>query len=183
MSEETITEVDNPLNDVISGPGIRLRKAREAAGLSQDDVAKSLYLTVTHVHSLENDDYQDTPGLIFERGYIRAYARLVNLSEESLIEDFNRLGLEDRVSSMHTYRAKAYSSKSKQLRWLMYLMVLAFSLFVITWWQMQTSTSRVINPDRNPAVVKLDPANDTLKPEIVTTPTEHSGKVGKANKS
>lgn len=65
--------------------GGRLRQARENMGLSQQAVAKKLCLKVSTVRDIEDD--HDNPNLAstFLRGYIRSYARLVNISEEELM--------------------------------------------------------------------------------------------------
>ncbi len=162
MSDKIILEKDNPLvTERTLGPGIRLRQARDAAGLSEEDVAKSLYLTVTHVQALETDDYHNSPGFTFERGYLRAYARLLSLPEDSIIADFNRLGLEEKnYQPAQIYGRKYSGGKPKHGHWLIYLAILAMSILIITWWQIQNSPSNVLNPDKNPSVVHLDAKTD-----------------------
>ncbi|HTQ99976.1 MAG TPA: helix-turn-helix domain-containing protein [Candidatus Acidoferrum sp.] len=66
-------------------PGARLRQAREAAGLSHAAISEALHLTVHYIKSIENDEYHKLPGLIFVKGYIRAYARYLKLDVESLL--------------------------------------------------------------------------------------------------
>lgn len=65
--------------------GYLLRKAREALGLSPEEVASELHLSAYQIRALEKDDYEDLPGATYVRGYLRAYARLLNLSEERIL--------------------------------------------------------------------------------------------------
>ena len=67
-------------------PGSVLREAREEAGLSEQDVADSLNLLVSHVEAMEANQFQQMNADIFVRGYVRSYARFLNLDAESLLE-------------------------------------------------------------------------------------------------
>jgi cytoskeleton protein RodZ len=64
--------------------GERLRQAREQLGLSHQAVAERLCLKVSTIRQIEDDS---TPGDLaptFLRGYIRSYAKLVNIPEEEV---------------------------------------------------------------------------------------------------
>jgi cytoskeleton protein RodZ len=62
------------------GCGARLRKVREAAGLSQSDVATRLKMPVRVVESLEADDWDRLGAPVFVRGQLRSYSRLLGLA-------------------------------------------------------------------------------------------------------
>ncbi|BAE75036.1 Cytoskeleton protein RodZ [Sodalis glossinidius str. 'morsitans'] len=64
--------------------GGRLRQARENMGLSQQAVAERLCLKVSTVRDIEDDHVNPNLSSTFLRGYIRSYARLVDISEEEL---------------------------------------------------------------------------------------------------
>ena len=64
--------------------GQELALAREAKGMSQEQVADILNLTLANVIALENDDYESLPGWTYVSGYLRAYARLLGLDSDSL---------------------------------------------------------------------------------------------------
>ena len=65
--------------------GVLLRVAREAAGLSIDMVAQQLKLAPRQVKALEEGDYTHLPGRTFVRGFVRNYARLVQLDPERVV--------------------------------------------------------------------------------------------------
>jgi cytoskeleton protein RodZ len=67
-------------------PGTRLSEARQAQGLATGDVARRLKLSVAQVEALEAGRYHDLPGLIFVRGFIRNYAKLVKLDPDELLQ-------------------------------------------------------------------------------------------------
>ena len=64
--------------------GQELTLAREAKGMSQEQIADILNLTLANVIALENDDYESLPGWTYVSGYLRAYARLLGLDSDSL---------------------------------------------------------------------------------------------------
>jgi len=66
-------------------PGGRLSEARQAQSLAAADIARQLKLSVWQVEALEAGRYQQLPGPIFVRGFIRNYARLVKLDPEELL--------------------------------------------------------------------------------------------------
>nr|WP_200918047.1 RodZ domain-containing protein [Jeongeupia sp. HS-3] len=54
-------------------------------GLSIDDVVAQLKLTRTQVGAIEADHFDDLPGNTFARGFVRNYARLLQLDPEPLV--------------------------------------------------------------------------------------------------
>lgn len=74
-----------------ASPGQRLRYARQAMRLTQEDVSRLLRLQMNIIQALEEDDYEKVPAPLFVRGYLRAYARLVKVAEEEVIACYNNL--------------------------------------------------------------------------------------------
>jgi cytoskeleton protein RodZ len=68
-----------------TAPGTQLRAAREAAGMSLDQVAQQLKLAPRQVKALEDQDFAHLPGRTFTRGFVRNYARLLNLDASGLL--------------------------------------------------------------------------------------------------
>ena len=71
--------------EALPSAGALLREAREARGLSQADLARTLNLQVRIVEALERDDDSQLPGPAFVRGYLRSYARLMGMDPEPLL--------------------------------------------------------------------------------------------------
>ena len=87
-----MTETDVPASGDASiepgmGPGARLKAAREAAGLSLDQVAQQLKLAPRQVKAIEDETFAELPGRTFIRGFVRNYARLVNLDPDLIVRD------------------------------------------------------------------------------------------------
>lgn len=65
--------------------GLLLRKAREARGLSVDDVVRTLKFSHRQIEAVEADDLSALPGNVFARGLVRSYARFLKLDPAPLL--------------------------------------------------------------------------------------------------
>ena len=70
-------------------PGETLRQARESRGWDQGEVARKLNLTVSSLNNLEDGAFDKLPGHTFARGYIRAYAKLLDMDQAALVQSFD----------------------------------------------------------------------------------------------
>jgi cytoskeleton protein RodZ len=68
-------------------PGRRLAEARQAQNQTAAEVARHLKLSLSQVEALESGRYEQLPGPIFVRGFIRNYARLVRLDPNELLNE------------------------------------------------------------------------------------------------
>ncbi len=59
--------------------GPRLRRARLARGLEIDDVAGVTKVNPTYLRFLEDERFDDLPAVVYVRGFVVAYARLLGL--------------------------------------------------------------------------------------------------------
>lgn len=169
-----MTETDPPLDAPVDNgigelPGSRLRAAREARGLSVEDVALRLNISVTYVRALEASDFDKLPGMAFVKGYTRAYARFVGLSPDELIQEVNQLTDRQRadrpVASINKVGQQARLS-DPLIR--VSVMVFAAALIGISLWWWQGQTQRPLNEE--PATV-VDQAQESA-PAVDADPTD-----------
>ena len=76
-----------------SSPGQLLKHAREQRQLSQADIANQLKLRVQWIVDIENDHFSDASALVYVRGYLRAYAKLMQLDAERVLQRFEQMNL------------------------------------------------------------------------------------------
>jgi len=65
-----------------------LSQAREAMGLSQDQVAQELYLTPNYIRLIDSDEIDKIQKQAFVRGYLRSYAKMVHLDADEVVARF-----------------------------------------------------------------------------------------------
>ena len=72
----------------LSGPdtlGTLLRKQRELRGMSVVEVSRVTRISASTLGALESDHFDDLPGEVFVRGFLRSYAQAVGLSPEEVL--------------------------------------------------------------------------------------------------
>ncbi|UCM63277.1 DUF4115 domain-containing protein [Aeromonas hydrophila] len=124
------------------GPGQLLRNAREQLGWTREQVASRIHLRLTLIAAIESDTYDKHTSHTFIRGYLRTYAKLVGIPEETILAAYDKLGLTppdniDMQSFSRRSRQQANDSRLKVVTWLVILVLIALS--VAWWWQ---STAR-----------------------------------------
>jgi len=73
-----------------AGPGALLRRAREAAGLSEQQAAEQLNLDSNVVAALERDDLAALGAPVFAKGHLRRYGALLGIPEADLLGAYGR---------------------------------------------------------------------------------------------
>lgn len=98
--------------------GQQLRRAREALGISLRDVSEQTRITMRHLEAIEADDYKHLPGGIFNKSFIKSYARHVRFDEQRALELYARTARErgegaDEVSTT-PHKARVYTGDTSR---------------------------------------------------------------------
>ncbi|WP_410481460.1 RodZ domain-containing protein [Pseudomonas plecoglossicida] len=123
-------------------PGELLRQAREKRDWSQAEVARKLNLTVSSLNHVETGAFDKLPGHTFARGYIRAYAKLMELDQAALVEAFDRYtGTHAKGSDVHSLGRieEPVRLSHNILRGVSLLLLVAVVGGGFVWWQDQGS--------------------------------------------
>ncbi len=89
MSDDLLQRVAPPPEP--AGPGFRLRAAREARGLSYQDVEAATRIRARYLEALETGRYDMMPGGEAQvRGFLRRYAAFLNIPPEEIIALYER---------------------------------------------------------------------------------------------
>ncbi len=71
---------------IICEVGAKLEKARQAKGLSKEQVLKELKFNASFLDALENGQWSEMPGEIYALGFLRQYAELLGVDVSNDIE-------------------------------------------------------------------------------------------------
>src|ERR671911_2140953 len=91
----THTRSDEPL-----AVGSILRQTRKRQGMDIGTVEERTKIRAKYLRALEEEDWDVLPGPAYARGFIRAYAELLGLDSEVLVEEFRR-GHEGRSTTTY----------------------------------------------------------------------------------
>lgn len=119
-------------------PGETLRKAREANGWTQAEVAMQLRLKVDTLGHLEAGEFDRLPGHTFARGYVRSYANLLGLDPTQMVTAFDQYtGTDAKGSQVHSLGHIEQPMRLPQsvLRFASFVLLLAVVGGGLLWWQ------------------------------------------------
>lgn len=68
--------------------GERLRREREMRGVTIQEISTATRISTRFLEALENEQWDQLPGGVFNRGFIRSIARFLGLDEESLVAEY-----------------------------------------------------------------------------------------------
>lgn len=95
-------------------PGLQLKERRDQLGLSQEDIASQLHISLRILERLERDEYSSMRDeLLFQKGYLKAYGRFLGLSEKDLSEGLEQLlGLNSSDESLMINRKESLKKQA-----------------------------------------------------------------------
>lgn len=85
--------------------GEKLRAAREERGISLSEVAEQTRIAPMYIECIEKDNYKPLPGGIFNKGFVKSYARFVGIDENEAIQDYARIAAESEGTEDDHLRA------------------------------------------------------------------------------
>lgn len=127
-----MTYANHVVSDGDRGCGARLRKAREAAGLRQEDVASRLKMPLRVVQSLESEDWDRLGAPVFVRGQLRSYSRLVGLTTSTTLEASGIAPIEPPALVSHSYTPRVQRLLEQGTRRVIYILITA-AIVVPVW--------------------------------------------------
>jgi cytoskeleton protein RodZ len=83
MSDES--SPDQAASENNKGPSMVLAQARQKLGLSQKEVADKLFLTTSFITYIDDGDFDRFPKPAYVKGYLRSYARVVDLDGDDIV--------------------------------------------------------------------------------------------------
>lgn len=124
-------------------PGATLARARELKGYSVSYIAEKLHLRVRVVELLESDDYENMPEPVFIKGYLRAYATLLDLPPAPIVDTFNQLFDGERKMGKSLWQSRREPHKAENLvRWMTVFLTVAVVVAVSLWWHANKDNER-----------------------------------------
>ncbi len=77
--------------------GESLKREREMRGVTLDEISAATRIATRFLKAIENEEWNQLPGGVFNRGFVRAFARYLGLDEENIVAEYT-LAVGDRPS-------------------------------------------------------------------------------------
>ncbi len=143
-------------------PGMQLARVREKKGYSQEYVAGKLHLRVRVIDLLEADDYDQMPEPVFIKGYLRAYAKLLDVPPDPLLQIFTSLYSGERKLEKTLWQSKRETNKGERIvRILTGVVAVAAIVAVGLWWQKNKDNQQLFPTKEATPVVAEDAPSKT----------------------
>ena len=143
--------------------GALLRDKREKMGLTYAEIAEQTKLRPRFLEALEDEDWEHLPSPAFVKGFIRSYARVLELSEDGLV------GLYQEITPQRKAPKSIKSPASKKKKGLIYLLpVFAGLALVFTFYNwIEKPGHREEITRHNSTGPAVETSTDTKKPRDV----------------
>ena len=170
MSEE----VADYMSPTALSPGQRLAKIREEQGLTVADVAAKLRLAPRQIAALEAGDFARLPGHATVRGFVKNYARLLQIDQEPLLAEYESIAPGDGSSSIAVPTQNVQFSetlsrhRNRETLWLTLGLVLLTAAAILLW-QWEKELRQHFNPVAKPITSQV-PAPPVAPPIPVVLP-------------
>ncbi|WP_286295774.1 cytoskeleton protein RodZ [Vibrio apostichopi] len=150
--------------------GTLLKNKRESLGLTQKQISDRLKLRVTLIQQIEENQFESDQVATFMRGYIRSYAKYVNLDEKVVLNALHHSGdAQHQEQEMLSFSRKTKTEKHNSR-----IMILTWSIFAVIagisslwWWQNQqqdTLSQSLSNTESSEELV----VEESLEPEFTS---------------
>lgn len=161
--------------------GEKLRQAREARGISISEVAEQTRISALYLEAIENNDYRTLPGGIFNKGFVKSYAKFVGIDDQEALQDYSRLlaeqGSEHSDFENKTYRPEVLTddnARSTSLPTLIFAVVILGLLaggvyYFVNYWQNSQNQTAANTANANKAVNTAN-TNTNSSPEPTPIP-------------
>ncbi|WDE12692.1 RodZ domain-containing protein [Thalassomonas haliotis] len=153
MSDEnTAPELSEDME--VIGPGQMLAEARIQMGLSQEQVADKLNFRPGLVRDIEAEIFDKSLPTTFNRGYLRNYAKLVNISVEQVLASYEMLGVaEAQGAELQSFsKITKKQAETNLVMWISYLVLALLIGSTVMWWlqDVKEEDSSLSLPEQTP---------------------------------
>ncbi|BCM25260.1 RodZ domain-containing protein [Methyloradius palustris] len=167
---ETATSAEQTESLAQTAPacGAVLKAAREQKKLSIEDISSRLRLSVHQIQALENDDFSVLPSAAtMTRGFIRNYARLLEVDSEPLLLVYQAHASGQTNHSLTIKSANILITSTQKPVWKKYIVSSLVILLLIGLWVIYMDYFHVV-AQQQPVSQPLAQAEDTTQGQVAT---------------
>jgi cytoskeleton protein RodZ len=167
--------------------GERLRREREMRGISLDEIAATTKIGTRLLRALEGGQFELLPGGIFNKNYVRAYARHLGIDEEESVADYLQAAQESppdvrliahQNSAMHSRCGADSESAGRGFPVLPLLILLVVIAGAAGGWrlyqQRQRERAQPVQPSAATRATGLN-SSASSAPAVVASPSDNAG--------
>ena len=160
----TTATMDEVSNSVIENPGVQLANMRQKRNYTIEYVANKLHLRVRIIELIENGEFNLLPEPVFVKGYLRAYAKLLGIPPEPLLDVFNSQYSIEKKTDRALWQSRRESHKAEHfIRWFTIAFAIGVLVAVGLWWQNNRDSQPVFNSAAKESTENVSLSEDTTE--------------------
>lgn len=157
--------------------GNYLKHERELRGVLLQEISDNTKISVRFLEALENNRFDELPGEVFIKGFIRSYAKSIGTNEDEIIAVFDEsVGKQrkEKVQKLEAEKNRLHKEKQKRLRiFLLIFISLVILLTSIYLTPLKTETAKTVSPSDSLKTETLNPApSNPANPPVDALPGE-----------
>jgi len=163
-------------------PAHELPVAREQLGLTKSDVARELRLSEKYIDSLERGAFNELPSMVFARGYVQSYTRLLKLDTKRYLDLFDRLYGRTGAGAAPQFRiAPGVQSTAKLgdpvIKWSAWIFIMVIVAATVWWWKTQQGEGQPVSqmPAAQSVEVESVDGSTLIVPSGITEESDAQG--------
>ncbi len=111
--------------------GESLRKERELRGITLEEISAQSKVHIRFLEAIEQDDFSELPAKAFTKGFLRSYARMIDVDEELVLSNFEYIQHASQTRRENQTREKIRSRTSGRFVLKMLFTVILLLLLVV----------------------------------------------------
>jgi len=100
-----------------TGFGEHLKREREMRGVSLEEIAAATRINTRFLEAIENERWDQLPGGVFNRGFIRSVARYLGMDEDALVAEYDLDAISNGNSGAHARPASPIPVQQMPRNW------------------------------------------------------------------
>lgn len=132
--------------------GEQLRVSREEQGIALREISNQTRISMRYLEAIEGNDYKRLPGGIFNRSFVKAYARFIGFDETQAVEGYAQYlreqgqPIDDDVPAPHYSKVYSHTQATRSpaltvLLTILILVVLTLAALAIAHWYKRRSAA------------------------------------------
>jgi cytoskeleton protein RodZ len=155
--------------------GESLKREREMRGVTLEEITAATRIATRFLQAIENEQWEQLPGGVFNRGFVRAVARYLGLDEENIVAEYT-LAVGDRQSvPVWTGSPPVVTPEQPWLAWIITAVVL-LALLAGGW----SGTRRILAWRAAKRAAQAAAVSATSSPASTDTPQQTAADTGSA---
>ena len=164
--------------------GERLKRERKSRGKSLEEIAASTKIGTRSLQALEDEEFEKLPGGIFNKGFVRSYARFLGLDEDELVSDYQEAEVSKQKQQTEkiqvlSERLAAEAPEKRSPIWLPFVVIVVLAVMAFIGWRFWVFRHSLEPRPKGKATVPVEtyrrkPAEDTSALPSAVTPSPGS---------